>query len=107
MLHFILSFISIFISAKIVGVYYSGWIALLIFTLILTIINFTVKPILKFITWPINFITLGLFHALLSVVLIIFISKITPGFVFASFLQAIIFSFVLAIIQWILFKFKV
>ncbi len=107
MISFIFSFLAILISAKIVGVFYSSWIALLIFTFILTIINFTIKPVLKFLTWPINFITLGLFHFILNILILLFVSMITPGFVFASFLQAAIFSIVLGILKWILSKFSI
>ena len=58
MIHFIFSLLSVLLSAKIVGVFYSGWKALIIFTLILGIINATVKPVLKFLTLPINLLTL-------------------------------------------------
>lgn len=105
MIHFILSFLAVILSAKIVGVYYSGLPALIIFTLILTIINWTIKPILKLVTWPINFLTLGLFHLILNVILLLLVSSFTPGFIFASFWQAAIFGLVFGIFQWFFSKF--
>lgn len=105
MIHFILSFVAVLLSAKVVGVYYSGYPALIIFTLVLSIFNFIVKPVLKFITWPINFLTLGLFHLILNVILLMIVSSLTPGFIFASFWQAAIFGLVFAVFNWLFSKF--
>lgn len=105
MIHFILSFLAVLISAKLVGVGYTSWISLIIFTFILTIINFTVKPIIKILTWPINFLTLGIFHLIINVLFLILASKLTPGFSLDGFWQAAIFGLVLSIVEWILYKF--
>ncbi len=107
MIHFILSFLAVLISAKLVGVGYTGWTAILIFTFILTIINLTVKPIIKLLTWPINFLTLGIFHLILNVLFLMLVSNLTPGFSLTGFWQAAIFGLVLSIIEWILFRFKI
>lgn len=107
MLTFILTFISVFFAVKVVGVYYSGWLALLIFTIILTIINHTIKPIITILTWPINFLTLGLFRLAVNVVFLELTSRLTPGFFFASIWQTLIFVLVLHAIEWLLFKFEI
>lgn len=107
MIHFILSFLAVLISAKLVGVGYSGWTAILVFTLILTIINLIVKPIIKLLTWPINFLTLGLFHLVLNVLFLMLASNLTPGFALTGFWQAALFGIVLTIVEWVLFKFKI
>ena len=106
MIHFILSFLSVLIATKLVGVYYAGLLALIIFTILLTIVNATIKPVINFFTWPINFLTLGLFHLMINVLFLILVSHFTPGFVFASFRQTVIFSIVLSIVEWIIFKFE-
>lgn len=107
MLNFILTFISVFLAVKVVGVYYSGWIALIIFTIILAIINSTIKPVINFLTWPINFLTLGLFRLVLNVLFLELASRLTPGFFFASLWQTLIFVLVLHAIEWFLFKFEI
>lgn len=107
MMYFILSFLSVLISVKLLSIGYNDWTSILIFTLILTIINLIIKPIIKFITWPINFLTLGLFYLVLNVVFLILASKLTSGFHLYGFSQTIIFGAVFSIIQWILFKFKI
>lgn len=107
MLNFILTFISVFLAVKVVGVYYSGWIALTVFTIVLTIINHTIKPIINFLTWPINFLTLGLFRLVLNVLFLELASYLTPGFFFANLWQTLIFVLVLHAIEWFLFKFEI
>ena len=105
MIHFIFTLLAVFLTIKIMGVAYLGWKTLLIFTLILTIVNGIVKPILKFLTWPINLLTLGLFHLILNVLLLMLVSRLTPGFLEFSFWQAAIFGLVYGAIQWVFSKF--
>lgn len=105
MIHFILSFIAVLVSAKIVGVGYTGWISILVFTFILSILNYIVKPIITFLTWPINFLTLGIFHLVLNVLFLLVASRLTEGFVLTSFWQAAIFGLVLSIVEGVLFLF--
>lgn len=49
------------------------------FVLILSLLNLLVVPIIKFFTFPINFITLGLFNTLLNLATIAFVSKVIDG----------------------------
>ncbi len=105
MIKLILTFIAVFLTTKIVGVGYIGWKVLIIFTLILTLLNFTIKPVLRFITWPINLITLGLTYFIINVGVLLLASHFTKGFVFISIKQVIIFSIVLSLIQWLFNKF--
>lgn len=109
MLSFLLNFISVLLAIKITGIAYDSksWLPLLFFTLLLILVNSVIKPIIKFFTWPINFLTLGLFHFILNILFIMLIFYLTPGFIAVSFLQAVIFGFVLSITNWILFKFKI
>ncbi|MFO0743656.1 MAG: phage holin family protein [Candidatus Paceibacterota bacterium] len=105
MIHFLFSFLSVVLAVKIMGVAYFSWKTLLIFTLFLAIVNGVVKPVLNFLTWPINFLTLGLFHLILNILLLMIISKLTPNFVDFTFLQAAIFGLIYGAIQWVFSKF--
>lgn len=61
------------------GVEFHGeWKTLLLIGLIFGLINFFVKPILKFITLPIRFLTLGLFGLLINVGMVWAIDIIFP-----------------------------
>ncbi|WP_056965712.1 phage holin family protein [Apilactobacillus ozensis] len=70
----------------------------LIAAFVLAIINATIKPIIKFISWPINVLTLGLF----SIVVNGFMLEITSfvvgnNFYFSSFGMAMLVSIIISL----------
>lgn len=75
MIRLILTFIAVFLTTKIVAVdYQDSYKILIIFTLILTLLNFTIKPILRFLTWPINLLTLGLTYFIINIIVLLLAS---------------------------------
>lgn len=81
----------------------SFWVALLV-SLIISVLNILVKPILSFLSFPVTVLTFGLFTFIIDALIIFIASKIVPGFVVDSFVTAIIFSVVLTIISYVLHK---
>lgn len=81
------------------------WIAFLV-TVVLAIINHTIKPILTLILIPIHFATLGLSSLLVNGAMIMFASYVVPGFVIPSLLTGLWFALVLSVINWILHIFE-
>lgn len=63
---------------------YSNWITLLIASIILTVINSLLKPILKLFTLPLNLVTFGFFGVILNVSLLWLMTYLVPGFVIQS-----------------------
>ncbi len=61
-----------------------GIVAYLFLALALALINWGVKPIIRFLTLPINFVTLALFNLILSFALLYFVKFIIPGFSITS-----------------------
>ncbi len=51
---------------------------------VFTLLSLIVKPILKIIFLPINFLTLGLFSWLINVLILYFLKALLPNIVFAS-----------------------
>jgi putative membrane protein len=49
------------------------------FVAILTVLNFLVVPVIKLLTFPINFVTLGIFNTLLNLSVIAFVSNVVDG----------------------------
>lgn len=65
----ILSFLSIkLLSFLVPAITVGDFFPFGIFLLVFAFINFFIKPILKFLTWPINFLTLGLFSVVVNFV---------------------------------------
>jgi putative membrane protein len=48
----------------------NNWTTLGLFLLVLTILNYTLLPLLKLFSFPINFVTFGLFNIVLNIVII-------------------------------------
>ena len=81
----------------------SFWTALWL-ALFLGLINVTLKPILIVLTLPINILTLGLFTLVINAVLILLAETVIKGFTVDSFWWALLFSVVLAIMNFVLSK---
>lgn len=73
------------------------WVALA-----LGVLNSTLKPILKILTLPINFVTLGLFSLVLQLFMLYLVTLIVPGFVIAGIVGYILFSLVMGILASVL-----
>ena len=78
---------------------------ILLLGLVIGIVNGVIRPIAKFLTMPISFVTLGLFHFVLNALLLLLVSAIVPALHFNGFLDALIGGVVLgilaAVLEWI------
>ena len=72
------------------------WTAMLV-CIVITLINIFLKPIISFISMPVNFLTLGLFSFVINAILLWFAGYITPGFSVDGFLSALLGSIILAV----------
>ena len=98
-INLILSALAIGIAAYIVpGVSIAGPVSAIVVAVVLGLINLFIKPILLFLTLPINILTLGLFSFVISAFLVMLAGVIVPGFTVAGFWPALIFALVLALI---------
>jgi putative membrane protein len=79
----------------------SYWDALKV-AVVLSLLNTFVKPILKFVSFPITVLSLGLFLLVINVVIIYMVHYVVDGFRVDGFWYALIFSFIMAIVNWIL-----
>ncbi|MBA4418433.1 MAG: hypothetical protein C0392_11090 [Syntrophus sp. (in: bacteria)] len=95
--------ISVMVAAYVIpGVTLSGFFAALWVALFLGFINVLIKPILIFITLPINILTLGLFTFVINALLILLVSSVIKGFQVSGFWIAMLFSIVLSIVNYLL-----
>ncbi|MBI2600767.1 phage holin family protein [Candidatus Daviesbacteria bacterium] len=105
LIHWLISGLAVLSAAYILpGVHVSGIFAALIVALVLGIINASLKPVILLLTLPINLLTLGLFTLVINGLLILLAASIVPGFRVDGFLWAFLFSIVLSIINYFLFK---
>ncbi|WP_066223625.1 phage holin family protein [Formosa haliotis] len=81
------------------GIHVDGFMTGLLVVLVLAILDFLVKPILKILTFPITVVTFGLFLFVINGLIILLASKLVSGFHVDSIWSGILFSILLAILQ--------
>lgn len=77
------------------------WKAILV-VIVLALLNVFVKPILKFISFPITILSLGLFALVINTLIILICSFIIGSFKVDGFVSAFLFSIVYSVISWII-----
>jgi len=97
-IHILSNAIGIWASARLVhGIHFQGdWKWLILAGAVLGFINFFIKPIVKIISLPLIWLTLGLFMIIINVLMLNLAAKIVPALVIetwtASFWAVIIIS---------------
>jgi putative membrane protein len=107
MLHIVVvwlvSALALWLVARIVpGIEVRDFGAALIATVVIAIMNALIGPILRFIAWPLTFLTLGLFSLVINAILLKLASMFSPGFRVRGFINAIVGAVVLTILEFLL-----
>ena len=89
------------------GIVISNWESLIFSAMVLSLINIYLKPIIKIIMLPVNFLTLGLFTLFINAFLLYFVESLVKGFYIDKFFTAFIGALMLSIIYLIVEKFVI
>ena len=96
----ILTTLSVLVAVKLVsGISYDGLGNLLAASLLLGILNATIKPLLLLLSLPFLIFTLGLFIFVINAVLLNLVAWLIPGFHVASFGSAFLAAIIISIVQ--------
>lgn len=99
LIQWLLASITVILTAYFVpGFIVSGFLGALIASLVIGLMNALVRPVLLFITFPINFLTLGLFTWIVNAATLRIAAAFTPGFAIQGWKAAIIGALVIALI---------
>jgi putative membrane protein len=99
----LLGALALWLVAQIIpGIQIRSFQTALLATVVIALVDVTIGPILRFIAFPITFLTLGLFRLVLNAVLLKLASIFTPGFRIDGFLNALVGSLVLTILDIVL-----
>lgn len=82
------------------GIKYAFYLALL-----LSILNVTVKPVLKLLSLPFTIVTFGLFLLVINAIVVLIADWFMDSVNIDGFLWAMIFSVLITIVNWFLAKF--
>lgn len=83
------------------GVQVDGYLTAIVAGLLLAFANATIGTLLRVLTFPINFLTLGLMSFLITVLMVLLVDRFLDGFSTSGFFSALIFAIVLAVIKMI------
>lgn len=97
--HWLVSTIAILAAAYLIPDVEVTVLGAFVLAIVLGLINLFIKPIISLLTLPLNIITLGLFSLVVNASLVLFASLIVPGFEVHGFLNALIFSVVISLIN--------
>lgn len=81
------------------GVYITGFGTAIIAAVLIALANATIGTILRLLTFPINFLTLGLVSFIITVLMILLVDHFMPGFRTTGFFAAACLAIVLALIK--------
>jgi len=91
------------VDLAIPGVELNNFWDAMIAALIIGLVNNTIRPVLSFVSFPINFLTLGLFSLVVNGFCFWLASQVSPGFVVAGplafFLGPVILSFATTVLN--------
>jgi putative membrane protein len=78
---------------------FSNTTALIVVGFVLTILNGTLKPVLKFLSFPISFLTLGLFSLVINGAVLYLAFSFVEGSSIGGLLPAVIASVIVSVIN--------
>ncbi|WP_316816882.1 phage holin family protein [Pedobacter nyackensis] len=92
--------LAVFIGARIVpGVSVDGYGTAIIAAILIALANATIGFILRILTFPVNFLTLGLVSFIISVLMIMLVSYLMGGFNVTGFWAAAFLAIALALLK--------
>ena len=100
LINWVLSAASLLIVAYVVpGFEVSGFLAALLAAIVVGLVNSTLGAILKFVTFPLIILTLGIFWLVINAVMLELASWLSPGFEVHGFGAAFLGAIVLALVN--------
>ena len=104
-LRMLLSALAVVILSKILpGVGVDSYVTAIIVAVVLSLLNFIVKPLLIVLTLPITIVTLGIFLLFINAIIILLADYFIAGFSVTNIWWALLFSLLLSFLQSILFS---
>lgn len=84
------------------GLSFSNRTALLVSALVLGFVNAVLRPVLILLTFPLTFLTLGLFILVINALMLLLVAKLVQGFKLAGFWTAFFVSIFIAVFTFVI-----
>jgi putative membrane protein len=103
LLRLLLYGVAVAVAAYIIpGIVLSSFGYAILVAFILTIINYTIKPVLQILTLPITLFTFGFFLLVINALMVLLVDYLLDGFYVGGFWTAMLFSIVSSLTYWVL-----
>jgi putative membrane protein len=107
MVNFIIKYlliaVAIMVGAKYIdGIAVNSFQTSLYVALAMGFVNTFIKPVLKFVSFPITIVTLGLFALVINVIMVYVVKHYISGFTVHGFIPPLIFSFGISLVNSVL-----
>lgn len=79
------------------GITVTGFVSALFVVLIISLVNLFIRPLVQFISLPLNVLTLGLFSLIINALLFILVAKLSPGFQIDGFWSGFFGALILSV----------
>ena len=104
-LRLLLSALAVVVLARILpGVDVTSYGIAILVALVLSVLNFLVKPLLILLTLPVTIVTFGLFLLIINAIIILLADGLIDGFTVNGIWWALAFSLLLSLLQSVLFS---
>ncbi|MBT8281924.1 MAG: phage holin family protein [Muriicola sp.] len=104
-LRVLLSALAVVLLANLLGgVQVDSFVTAIIVAVVLSLLNFIVKPILVIFTLPVTILTFGLFLLIINAVIILLADQLVSGFSVDNIWWALLFSLLLSFLQSVFFS---
>ena len=92
------------LSSVLPGVHIDTFWTAIVFSLVLAVLNFLLKPLLIILTLPITILTFGLFLFCINAIVVLIAANLVEGFHVKNFGWALLFSLLLSLLTSLLYK---
>jgi putative membrane protein len=82
------------------GITVANILVAIIAAFVLGVVNTIIRPIFKFLAFPITFLTFGLFTFVINAFTVLLTTWIVPGFAVANFWWALLLSVIISTVGW-------
>ena len=96
----VLSLVIMFVGWVVPGITISSFATALIASVAIAFVNLVIKPVLVFLTLPINILTLGIFILIINALLFMFVAYLIPGVEVDGFWSAFLGALLLSILSF-------
>ena len=101
------AFLIMFISWVLPGITITGFLSAMFVVLVLSFVNIFIRPLINFISLPLNFLTLGIFSLVVNALLFLLVAKFSPGFQIEGFWNGFWGALILSVFTPLIDKIKI